>query len=163
MRFVALLFAGLMLAAGLARAEGAGGGWLGVELADLTKAEADALGWEGPRGAKVVKAAPGGPAEAAGVQAGDVLRYARRGGDRKRQGVRRRGRQEGGGGGNPARHPAGGAREAAGGEARRAACGAESGGGCAYPDARHRRAYGADHAVLPSLRTDRQLVSAIGR
>ena len=73
MRFVALLFLGLMLAAGLARAEGAGGGWLGVELADLSKAEADALGWEAPRGAKVVKAAPGGPAEAAGVQAGDVL------------------------------------------------------------------------------------------
>ena len=30
-------------------------GWLGANLRDLTKEEADALGWEEPRGAKVVK------------------------------------------------------------------------------------------------------------
>ena len=73
MRFIAYLFAGLMLVAGLARAECAGDGWLGVELAEVTKAEADALGWEAPRGAKVMKVIPGGPAEAAGLLAGDVV------------------------------------------------------------------------------------------
>src|SRR5271165_6816715 len=73
MRFVVVLFVGLLLAAGAARAQEAGSGWLGVELANLTKEEADVLGWEAPRGAKVVKPVPGGPAEAAGVQAGDVL------------------------------------------------------------------------------------------
>ena len=73
MRFVALLFAGLMLAAGLARAQEGGGGWLGVELADLTKVDAGALGWEGPRGAKVVKPVPGGPAEALGLMPDDIL------------------------------------------------------------------------------------------
>ena len=47
MRFVAALLFGMMLAAagGGARA-GGGGGWLGAELKDVTKAEADALGWE---------------------------------------------------------------------------------------------------------------------
>ncbi len=73
MRFVALLFAGLMLVAGLARAQEAGSGWLGAELADVTKAEADALGWEAPRGAKLVKPVPGGPAEAAGLMPDDIL------------------------------------------------------------------------------------------
>ncbi len=73
MRFVALLFLGVMLAAGLARAQEAGSGWLGVEFAGLTQEEANALGWEAPRGAKVVKQVPGGPAEAAALQAGDVV------------------------------------------------------------------------------------------
>jgi hypothetical protein len=73
MRFVALLFLGLMLTAGMARAQETSRGWLGVNLAGLTKAEADALGWKTPRGVKVVKPLPGGPAEAAGVQAGDIL------------------------------------------------------------------------------------------
>jgi len=73
MRIFALLFLGLMLAAGLARAQETDSGWLGVEVKDLTKEEADALGWEAPRGAKVVKQGLGGPAEAAGLQSGDVL------------------------------------------------------------------------------------------
>jgi hypothetical protein len=39
MRIVAIVLLGLALLAGGARAQQAGTGWLGVELADLTKAE----------------------------------------------------------------------------------------------------------------------------
>ena len=42
-------------------------------MQDLTKAEADALGWEAPRGAKLVKPMPGGPAEAQGLMPDDIL------------------------------------------------------------------------------------------
>ena len=72
MRWVAAL-AALVLSLAAARAEEPAKGWLGVELRDVTKEEADALGWEGPRGAKVVKPAPGGPAEKAGLLPGDIL------------------------------------------------------------------------------------------
>lgn len=68
---------GLLLATmpllGAIRTQEAGSGWLGIQLADLTKEEADALGWESPRGAKVVKLVPGGPAEAAGLTPDDIL------------------------------------------------------------------------------------------
>ncbi len=73
MRIVAIVLLGLALLAGGARAQQAGAGWLGVELKDLTKAEADALGWEAPRGAKLVKPVPGGPAEAQGLMPDDIL------------------------------------------------------------------------------------------
>ena len=73
MRIVAIVLLGLALLAGGARAQEAGAGWLGVELKDLTKAEADALGWEAPRGAKLVKPVPGGPAEAQGLKPDDIL------------------------------------------------------------------------------------------
>ncbi len=73
MRIIAIAFLLLGLLAGGARAQEAGAGWLGVELKDLTKAEADALGWEGPRGAKLVKPVPGGPAEAQGLKPDDIL------------------------------------------------------------------------------------------
>jgi len=56
-----------------AAAQDAGTGWLGVQLKDLTKEEADALGWEAPRGAKLVRPVPGGPAEAAGLKPDDVF------------------------------------------------------------------------------------------
>ncbi|MFZ1108755.1 MAG: PDZ domain-containing protein [Rhodomicrobium sp.] len=72
MRWVAAL-AALVLSLAAARAEEPAKGWLGVELRDVTKEEADALGWEGPRGAKAVKPAPGGPAEKAGLLPGDIL------------------------------------------------------------------------------------------
>ena len=58
---------------GAGRAQEQAKGWLGAELADVTKQEADALGWEGPRGAKLVKPVPGGPAEKAGLLPGDIL------------------------------------------------------------------------------------------
>ena len=48
-------------------------GFLGAQLQDVTKQEADALGWESPRGAKVVKPVPGGPAEKAGLLPDDIL------------------------------------------------------------------------------------------
>jgi len=73
MRIVAILLLGLALLGGAARAQDAGSGWLGAELKDLTQAEADALGWEAPRGAKLVKPVPGGPAEAAGLAPDDIL------------------------------------------------------------------------------------------
>ncbi len=73
MRIVAIVLLGLALLAGGARAQQAGAGWLGVEIKDLTKEEADALGWEAPRGAKLVKPAPGGPAEAQGLLPDDIL------------------------------------------------------------------------------------------
>jgi WD40 repeat protein len=73
MRIVAILLLALSLLGGAARAQEAGSGWLGAELKDLTQAEADALGWEAPRGAKLVKPVPGGPAEAAGLKPDDIL------------------------------------------------------------------------------------------
>ncbi len=48
-------------------------GWLGTEVKDLTQEEAEALGWEGPRGAKIVKPQPGSPADLAGLQADDII------------------------------------------------------------------------------------------
>jgi WD40 repeat protein len=72
MRWVAVL-AALVLSLAAARAEEAAKGWLGVELKDVTKEEADALGLEGPRGAKVVKPVPGDVAEKAGLLPGDIL------------------------------------------------------------------------------------------
>jgi membrane protease YdiL (CAAX protease family) len=48
-----------------------GQGWLGVSTAQLTAAEAQALGLGEPRGAKVSATVPGGPA--AGLRSGDVL------------------------------------------------------------------------------------------
>ena len=73
MRIIKIAFLFLTLLAGAARAQEAGSGWLGVNLKDLTKEEADALGWEARRGAKVVKAVPNGPAEAAGLKPDDIL------------------------------------------------------------------------------------------
>ncbi len=73
MRIIAMAFLWLELLAGAARAQEGGAGWLGAELKDLTKQEADALGWEGPRGAKLVKPVPGGPAEAAGLKPDDIF------------------------------------------------------------------------------------------
>ena len=74
MRFIAMVVMGLvLLAAGGLRAQEAGSGWLGATLQDLTKEEADALGWDEPRGAQVLRLAPGGPATAAGLLPDDIL------------------------------------------------------------------------------------------
>jgi WD40 repeat protein len=48
-------------------------GWLGVDVQDVTKAEADKLGWDAPRGAKLGVVAPGSPADAAGLKTGDII------------------------------------------------------------------------------------------
>jgi hypothetical protein len=48
-------------------------GFLGVELRDVTKDEADKLGLGAPRGVKVVKPRANGPAAHAGILADDVI------------------------------------------------------------------------------------------
>ena len=49
-------------------------GWLGVaEQLDITKAEADTLGWNAPKGTKVGSVLPGSPAEKVGLKAGDII------------------------------------------------------------------------------------------
>ena len=48
-------------------------GWLGVQIQDVTRELAESFGMKKPQGALVAKVIPGGPAEAAGVQIGDVI------------------------------------------------------------------------------------------
>lgn len=48
-------------------------GWLGVHIQTVTPEIADALGLEGAAGALVASITPGGPAEEAGIEAGDVI------------------------------------------------------------------------------------------
>jgi WD40 repeat protein len=48
-------------------------GFLGAELKDVTKAEAEKLGWEAPRGARIGKLSAGGPAAAAGILPDDIV------------------------------------------------------------------------------------------
>jgi PDZ domain len=48
-------------------------GWLGADVQDVSKAEADKLGWDAPRGAKVGVVASGSPAEKAGLKTGDII------------------------------------------------------------------------------------------
>jgi hypothetical protein len=48
----------LLAAATAATAQASGQGWLGVQVAPVTKADADALGWEEIHGVKVIKTAP---------------------------------------------------------------------------------------------------------
>jgi WD40 repeat protein len=73
MRIIAIVMLGVALLAGRANAQEQAKGWLGVELGDVTKEEAAKLGWEAPRGAKVVKPVEGSPAAAAGLQPGDIV------------------------------------------------------------------------------------------
>jgi len=48
-------------------------GWLGVRVQDVTRELADSFGMRHPKGALVAEAIPGGPAEAGGLQAGDII------------------------------------------------------------------------------------------
>jgi WD40 repeat protein len=50
-----------------------GKGWLGADVQDVTKAEADKLKWDAPHGAKVGVVASGSPAEKAGLKSGDIV------------------------------------------------------------------------------------------
>jgi WD40 repeat protein len=68
-----LLVAVALLSTDVAWAQDQRQGWLGVELQDVSKEEADKLGWDAPRGAKVTAASSGSPAEKAGVKAGDII------------------------------------------------------------------------------------------
>lgn len=48
-------------------------GWLGVQIQDVTRELAESFGMAKPQGALVAKVIPGGPAEQAGVQIGDII------------------------------------------------------------------------------------------
>ena len=48
-------------------------GWLGVAIRDMAEGEAKSLGLKTSEGAMIAQVVPGGPAEKAGVQAGDVI------------------------------------------------------------------------------------------
>jgi len=48
-------------------------GWLGVTIQDIDKTLADSLGLDRPQGALISQLAEGGPAEKAGLKAGDVI------------------------------------------------------------------------------------------
>ena len=48
-------------------------GWLGVRIQTVTEEIAESMGLTKPAGALVASITPGGPAEAAGIQAGDVI------------------------------------------------------------------------------------------
>jgi serine protease Do len=48
-------------------------GWLGADVVDVTKVEADKLGWDTPHGAKVGVVAAGSPTDKAGLRAGDII------------------------------------------------------------------------------------------
>jgi hypothetical protein len=74
MRFhVRLFVVALALLIGCAARAQEPKGFLGIELKDITKEEAEALGWEAPRGIKVVKPREGGPGANAGILADDVI------------------------------------------------------------------------------------------
>jgi WD40 repeat protein len=74
MRALGFLFALVLalLVGGNASAKEAKG-WLGAEVLDVTKAEADKLGWDAPHGAKVGVVAYGSPADEAGLKSGDFV------------------------------------------------------------------------------------------
>lgn len=48
-------------------------GWLGVIIQEVTRELADSFGMRHPTGALVAKVSPGSPAEAGGLQAGDII------------------------------------------------------------------------------------------
>src|SRR5271165_743734 len=73
MRRIGIFLIWLALGSAAAVAQEPAKGWLGAELGDVTREEAAKLGWESPRGAKIVKPAPDSPAAAAGLEAGDVV------------------------------------------------------------------------------------------
>jgi serine protease Do len=48
-------------------------GYLGLDLQDVTKEEADKLGWESPHGVRVTKPRDGGPGATGGILANDII------------------------------------------------------------------------------------------
>jgi WD40 repeat protein len=66
-----LMFGSILVPASRVSAEDPG--YVGVEGRDLTKQEADKLGWEAPRGAWVVRTVEDGPAAEAGVLPDDII------------------------------------------------------------------------------------------
>jgi WD40 repeat protein len=62
-----------LLIAGTAWAQEQAPGYLGVNIRDVTREEAEKLGWEAPRGASVINTVEGSPAAAAGVAPDDLI------------------------------------------------------------------------------------------
>jgi WD40 repeat protein len=73
MRVLASVFLVLVLLIGSTASAQEAKGWLGADVVDVTKAEADKLRWDAPRGAKVGVVAPGSPAEKAGIKSDDII------------------------------------------------------------------------------------------
>lgn len=48
-------------------------GWLGVQIQDVTRQLAESFAMDRPHGALVAKVIPGGPADKAGIQVGDII------------------------------------------------------------------------------------------
>jgi predicted metalloprotease with PDZ domain len=48
-------------------------GWFGADMLDVSKTEADTLGWDAPHGAKLGVVASGSPAEKGGLKSGDII------------------------------------------------------------------------------------------
>jgi len=48
-------------------------GWLGVQIQDVNRQLAESFGMDRPHGALIAKVIPGGPAEKAGLQIGDII------------------------------------------------------------------------------------------
>ncbi len=63
----------VLLIAGAVLAQEQGQNWFGINAQDVTKEEADKLGWEAQRGVKVLRIFEGSPAAAAGLEPGDVI------------------------------------------------------------------------------------------
>jgi hypothetical protein len=63
----------LVLLIGDAASAQEGKDWLGADVLDVAKAEADKLGWDSPRGAELGVVASGSPAEKAGLKSGDII------------------------------------------------------------------------------------------
>jgi S1-C subfamily serine protease len=71
MRVLGFLFLIPLLISNAAAQEGKG--WLGADVVDVTKAEADKLKWDAPHGAKLGVVATGSPAEKVGLKSGDII------------------------------------------------------------------------------------------
>src|SRR5215831_1137334 len=63
----------VLLIADAALAHAQGQNWFGINAQDVTREEADKLGWEVPRGVKVLRIVEGSPAAVAGLEPGDVI------------------------------------------------------------------------------------------
>jgi WD40 repeat protein len=74
MRVLVYLFALVLslLTGGVASAQESRG-WFGADVLDVTKAEADKLGWDAAHGAKLGVVAAGSPADKAGLKAGEIV------------------------------------------------------------------------------------------
>jgi serine protease Do len=72
MRVLGFLFFVVLLSGGAVSAEDAKG-WLGADTLDVTKGDADKLGWDTQHGAKLGVVASGSPANKAGLKTGDII------------------------------------------------------------------------------------------